>query len=271
MDAKSASRFEMMDDLLASLGNISPKRVRLTPAPGTATVRDVARLLDRHKRKFELVDGTLVEKVMGLKESVVVLELGAILKDWNRNAGNAGMLAGADGPFHLFGKLVRIPDLSFTNWDRLPGRRVPSEPVPDVSPDLAVEVLSEGNTREEMERKLKEYFLSEVSVVWFVDLRKRTVHIYTSPDDVTELGEADVLDGGDVLPVSRFRLSSYLPTSAHRNRARNRRGRSGAKRSIHLARQPTSSTRRLMRCSVPVQRFRSSSNTLFSPAVTAPA
>jgi Uma2 family endonuclease len=72
--------------------------------------------------------------------------------------------------------------------------------VPDLAPDLAVEVLSEGNTREEMERKLKEYFLSEVSVVWFVDPRNRTVRVYTSPDDVTELGEGDTLDGGDVLP-----------------------------------------------------------------------
>ncbi len=35
---------------------------------------------------------------------------------------------------------------------------VPGEPVPNLAPDLAVEVLSEGNTRTEMERKLKEYF-----------------------------------------------------------------------------------------------------------------
>lgn len=200
MGAKRAPQFEMMDDLLTSLGGVSPKRVRLTPAPGTATVRDVARLLDRHKRKFELVDGTLVEKVMGQREAFVAMEIGFAMKEWNRAAGNRGMILGADGPFHLMRKLVRIPDVSFTNWDRLPGRHVPTQPVPDVSPDLAVEVLSEANTREEMERKLKEYFLSEVSVVWFVDPEKRTVRVYTSPDDVTELKESDTLDGGDVLP-----------------------------------------------------------------------
>lgn len=199
MRAKPAVQFEMMDELLASLG-VSANRVRLTPAPGTATVRDVARLLDRHKRKFELIDGTLVEKIMGLRESVVALELGSILKEWNRAAGNLGMLAGSDGPFHLMKKLVRIPDVSFTNWDRLPGRTVPTAPVPDVNPDLAVEVLSEGNSRVEMERKLKEYFLSEIEVVWFVDPEMRTVRVYTSPDDVTELGVGDTLDGGDVLP-----------------------------------------------------------------------
>src|SRR5688572_24742737 len=109
---RATAEFEMMGDLLESLGGISASRVRLTPAPGTATVRDVIRLLDRHKRKFELVNGTLVEKVMGLGESVVAIEIGFVLKEWNRSAGNVGMIAGADGPFHLFAKLVRIPDVS---------------------------------------------------------------------------------------------------------------------------------------------------------------
>lgn len=200
MPTQAAVRFETIDDLLKSLGGICPKRVRLTPTPGTATVRDVARLLDRHERKYELVDGTLVEKIMGQKESYVAMELGFILKEWNRASGNVGMILGADGPFHLMQNLVRIPDVSFTNWYRLPGRHVPTEPVPDVVPDLAVEVLSEGNTQEELERKLKEYFLSEVNLVWFVDPRKRTVQVYTSPDNMTLLRESDTLDGGDVLP-----------------------------------------------------------------------
>jgi Uma2 family endonuclease len=214
MGAKSPpAQFEMMGDLLDSLGGISAGRVRLTPAPGTATVRDVARLLDRHKRKFELVDGTLVEKIMGQKEAYIAIEIAFVLKTWNAAAGNIGMILGADGPFHLMKKLVLIPDVSFTNWDRLPGRKVPDEPVPDVSPELAVEVLSEGNTRLEMERKLKEYFLSEVELVWFVDPKKRTVRVYTSPDDVTELKESDTLGGGDVLPgfsVSVARLFADL-------------------------------------------------------------
>ncbi|QJW93483.1 Uma2 family endonuclease [Frigoriglobus tundricola] len=189
-----------MAELLDRLGGISPNRVRLTPPPGTATVRDVVRLRDKTRRIYELVDGTLVEKVLGAPESFVAGEVLMHIKNWNRDHGNLGMVLGADGPMKLMKKLVRIPDVSYTNWDRVPGGCVPSAPVPDLAPDLAVEVLSEGNTRAEMERKLKEYFLSEVQLVWYIDPRTRTVRAYTSPDNVTELGESDTLDGGTVLP-----------------------------------------------------------------------
>jgi Uma2 family endonuclease len=189
-----------LGELLGSLGGVSPERVRMKPAPGTATVRDVVRLRDKTRRLYELVDGTLVEKILGYRESVVASTLGKYVDRWNDDNGEIGVVAGEGGTIKLMDKLVRAPDLSFTYLDRLPNRRVPDVPVPDIAPDLAVEVLSESNTREEMERKLKEYFLSEVQLVWFIDPRKRTVRVYTSPDDMMELGEGDTLDGGRVLP-----------------------------------------------------------------------
>jgi Uma2 family endonuclease len=211
MDAPPVeAEFDSLDDLLVNLGGISPKRVRFKPAPGTATVDDVVRLRNRTRRLYELVDETLVEKVMGAPESFVAVELSYALKSWNREHGNPGMVLGADGPVKLMKKLVRIPDVSYTNWDRVPGRRVPADPVPDLAPDLAVEVLSEGNTAAEMERKLKEYFLSEVLQVWFVDPRARMVRVFTSPDDSTELRAADTLDGRDVLPGFSVPVSSLF-------------------------------------------------------------
>jgi hypothetical protein len=52
-------------DLLKQLGDIPPDRVRLYPAPGTATENDVIRVLDHENRPCELVDGTLVVKRWG--------------------------------------------------------------------------------------------------------------------------------------------------------------------------------------------------------------
>jgi Uma2 family endonuclease len=96
--------------------------------------------------------------------------------------------------------LVRIPDVAFISWDRLPNRRVPTEPIPDLAPDLAVEVLSVGNTLGEMARKRQDYFAADVHLVWQVDPRTRTVEVFTAPDQSTILHETHILDGGTVLP-----------------------------------------------------------------------
>src|SRR5271156_6123619 len=58
-------------DLLKRLGNIPARRVRLYPTPGTATEKDLIKVLDRENRPCELVDGTLVEKPMGYEESEI--------------------------------------------------------------------------------------------------------------------------------------------------------------------------------------------------------
>jgi Uma2 family endonuclease len=95
---------------------------------------------------------------------------------------------------------VRIPDVAFVSWERLPGRRIPSEPIPDLAPDLAVEVLSPGNTPGEMARKRQEYFAAGVQLVWIVDPVARTVAVYTAPEQSTVLQAAQTLAGEPVLP-----------------------------------------------------------------------
>ena len=96
--------------------------------------------------------------------------------------------------------LVRIPDLSFITWDRLPGRESPQEPIPDLAPDLAVEVLSEGNTKAEMARKVREYFEAGVILVWLIDPKKRTARVFSTVEKSVLIRADQSLDGGDVLP-----------------------------------------------------------------------
>jgi Uma2 family endonuclease len=69
-----------------------------------------------------------------------------------------------------------------------------------------VEVLSKGNTRQEMARKLKEYFLAGVLLVWYVDPKRRTVTVYTAPDQSVVRSEEETLDGGDVIPGFKLPL-----------------------------------------------------------------
>lgn len=186
-------------DLIEHLDGIPAERIRLQPPPGTATEADVLDVYDREKRLCELVDGVLVEKPMGYYESHVAAMLIHLLQTF-LDRQNLGIVAGADGMVRLARGLVRIPDVSFVSWDQLPGGRIPRKPIPDLAPDLAVEVLSKSNTRREMTRKVREYFTAGVRLVWLIDPKARAAHVFTSPSESVLLQEADALAGGDVLP-----------------------------------------------------------------------
>ncbi len=100
--------------------------------------------------------------------------------------------------------LVRIPDLSFVSRARLEHHRGARAPILPLAPDLAIEVLSEGNTAREMARKIREFFASGCRLVWLVDPSNRTVPVYTSPTEPVVLTEQQTLTGGEVLPGFRL-------------------------------------------------------------------
>jgi Uma2 family endonuclease len=203
---------ENVDDLLARLGNIPGSRVLLSPPPGQATEEDLLKAMARYHRLYELVDGTLVEKAMGFNEAFLGGEILGEIRTFVKRHG-LGVTAGADGTVRLLKGLVRMPDVAFVSYDKLPGRVLPREPIPDLAPDLAVEVLSESNTPGEIQRKLKEYFLAGTRLVWIVDPARRNARVYTSPDDPdATIKENGSLDGGDVLPGFSLPLA---PLFAH--------------------------------------------------------
>lgn len=206
---------ETIADLLARLGGIPPERIRFHPAPGTATEADVLRSVEVEKRLCELVDGVLVEKVMGLYESWVGALLIQMLLTFVLER-DLGIVTGADGTVRLAPGLVRIPDVAFFSWDRFPGRRPPTEPIPDLAPDLAVEVISKGNTDTEMARKLEEYFAAGARLVWYADPVQRTVRVYTSPTEERLLTDADTLDGETVLPGFQLSIQEWFDQAEHR-------------------------------------------------------
>ena len=186
-------------DLYRRFGPIPFERIRQNPPPGSGTVDDVDRLNNHEDRLYELVDGILVEKTVGLEESFVSLNIGTLLNNFVRPQG-LGVVAGDAGTIQIDINLVRIPDVSFISWERLPGGEIPGEPIPLVVPDLVVEVISRSNTPKEMADKLKEYFEKGVRLVWYVRLKPRVVDVYTTPDHFTRLTASMRLDGGDVLP-----------------------------------------------------------------------
>jgi Uma2 family endonuclease len=198
-----------LEDLFEEFGPIPANRIRGDPPPGMATEQDVIAIHDRENRLCELVDGVLVEKTMGYYESRLAALLIHILGTY-LDQNDLGIVAGADGMIRLGAGLVRIPDVSFVSWEKLPKRKVPRKPIPDLVPDLAVEVLSTGNTKKEMERKLREYLKVGVLLVWFVDPKKQTVTVFTPPKKKKVLGPSQSLDGGSVLPGFTLGIAEFF-------------------------------------------------------------
>jgi Uma2 family endonuclease len=200
--------------LAERFGPIPLYRIRTKPRPGMATEEDVVEIHDREDRLCELVDGILVEKTMGAYESMLAVEIAALLRNWVKPR-KLGTVLGADGMLRLAPGLVRIPDVAFLSMDKFPNGRFPKGAIAALAPDLAVEVLSDSNTKQEMADKLDEYFTHGARLVWYVDPRARTIEVFTGlAASPRTLAEADTLDGGDVLPgfeLSIRELFAELP------------------------------------------------------------
>jgi Uma2 family endonuclease len=186
-------------DLVELFGPLPAHRLRFNTEPGTATEEDVLAVYAREKRLCELVDGVLVEKARGFYESRLAVILIYLMETY-LDQHPLGVVAGEAGMMRLAPGLVRIPDVSFVSWRQFPNQQVPRDPIPDLVPELAVEVLSATNTKQEMAGKLRDYFAAGVRLVWFVDPPARAVRVYSGPDQFELLPEDRTLDGGQVLP-----------------------------------------------------------------------
>jgi Uma2 family endonuclease len=201
---------QTLAELVEQLGGIPLERIWCTPPPGTATEEDLLKYMHFRGGKYllELIDGVLVEKAVGLRESI----LAAILIQYLRNfiqEDRLGWVVGADGPHRLHAGVVRYPDVGFIARERFPDG-LPDDAIGRFAPDLAVEVLSSSNTAREMQLKREAYFAAGVRLVWEANHRTRTVRVYHNPDDFQELTASDELDGEDVLPDFRLAVDEWF-------------------------------------------------------------
>lgn len=196
-------------DLLDRLGGVPAERVRYYLMPGTATEQDLLDIEAREHVHCELVDGVLVEKTAGYEESYLA---GLILTAINVfvTPGKRGIVTGEAGMIRLFSGLVRAPDVAFVSTARLPRGKLPNDPIPNLVPDLAVEVLSRGNPAREMERKRREYFDAGVRLIWIVDPAAQTVAVYLPGSEPALLKPGQTLDGEPVLPGFTLDLTTLF-------------------------------------------------------------
>src|SRR3974377_617292 len=102
MAAPSTPEFDNYGELLQRLGDIPLERLRFRPSPGTATEADVLAALEApRKRICELIDGVLVEKAMGYRESLLASLLIELLNGFVRPR-NLGLVTAPDGTIRLW-------------------------------------------------------------------------------------------------------------------------------------------------------------------------
>jgi Uma2 family endonuclease len=99
-----------------------------------------------------------------------------------------------------------MPDVSFTSWDRLPADYA-KHAAADLSPDLAIEILSPSNTAREMARKRVDLFAGGTRLMWVIDPPSRTVAVYVDAESSPVILDEDhSVDGGAVLPGFSFSI-----------------------------------------------------------------
>ncbi len=164
---------------------------------------------ERRERRLELIAGEVHEVVTNPVSSIVTARLitflGVYLLDHD-----IGELTGPDGGY-AFGEERYIPDIAFMRHEK---RRAVNavEGYVAAAPDLVVEVLSPGNTHDELRMKLATY-LAFGTVVWIVDPARRRVEVATPGRAPRELRDGDTLSGGEVLPGFALAVAEIWPAS----------------------------------------------------------
>lgn len=173
------------------------------------TVEELLRLPDDGFR-YELVKGELRKMPpAGFEHGVLAIRIGSRL-DQHVRLHDLGLVIAAETGFKLASNpdTVRAPDAGFVKKERLPAE-LPKGYFPG-APDLAVEVISPDDTLVEVEEKIFDWFASGAKMVWVINPRHKTVKVYSSFTQVKVLVENDELNGEDLLPGFRYRISEIF-------------------------------------------------------------
>lgn len=203
-----------MAEVVRDLGGIALERIRAVPAPGTATEAD---LMEPHAKLCELVDGVVVEKAMGDRESLLGHFIGRRIGN-HVEAGDLGVVLGEAGHIRVRPDQLRAPDVTYIPWSAFPAGEIPDEAYWSVTPDLIVEVLSPDNTTPEIDRKLREFFAMGCKLAWVIHPPTRTAKIYTSAKRFKLIDAAGTLDGGKVLPGFTLPLADVFAATKPRKK-----------------------------------------------------
>jgi Uma2 family endonuclease len=196
-------------DVSGAVGSVPPVSATAPMQPLAMTAEELSELPDDGMR-HELVEGELRTMTpAGFEHGRLALRMGARILDHVEKHGLGEVLAAETGfLLHRQPDTVRAPDVAFVSADRMPTAAVPG--FAELAPDLVVEVVSPSDRASDVAAKAAMWLDAGVRLVWVVDPQARLAAAHHPGGLVTVLREDGVLDGEDVLPGFRLRLSSLF-------------------------------------------------------------
>ncbi len=163
---------------------------------------------DGWDKQFELIEGKLYEMPLnGWLHGVIVANVSWLITRYV-NQHQLGDITAAGTGYILNQQekdTVLAPDVGFIPAHRIPAT-IPDEGYVPFAPDFAVEVVSPGNTTEEMDLKIEAYMRYRTRLLWVLYPKQKKVLICRPNPNETGtftgkfVGIDDTLGGGDVLP-----------------------------------------------------------------------
>jgi len=157
---------------------------------------------------YELVDGEPVPKMSPKRfHSALQRTLLMLIYEWCQGQGEVysewAIALKRNGE-----DWVPVPDLTYISYQRLPKEVMEDEACP-VPPELAIEIISPGQTFGQLAQKATDYLEAGVSRVWVVDPQARSITVfypdapprtYTKATTLTD----SLLDGLELTPQQVF-------------------------------------------------------------------
>jgi Uma2 family endonuclease len=165
--------------------------------------------LPRDGRKYQVLGGKLVVSPTGFQHGYISLRLSSALLGFALKQ-RLGVVVDSSTGFRLENGDCLSPDVSFVSAARLRGQKELTKHFFQGAPDLAVEVLSPGETLAGIQKKLMAYFAEGTRLAWVIKPQDRTVSVHHSPKQSRFLRAGDFLDGEELLPGFRFPVADLF-------------------------------------------------------------
>ena len=175
-----------------------------------AIVDDVLRLAAEGHR-YELVEGELVEMApTGLEHGGIEIHVGWVFTN-HVNPRRLGRVVGGEALFQLdpAGRLARAADVAFIRRERLHGRPLPKGAFVG-APDLAVEIVSPGNSASEIQQKVVDWLSHGTLAVLLMYPDNQSVVLWRESGAIALRSDAEI-DLDPALAGFRCKVGDLFP------------------------------------------------------------